>query len=124
MAHNLSHEELADVPLMYGAAGGNAAEAVRMYRDRFPNRFIPGARMFMAIDRRFVEHGGFNVIRRGPPRPVLDAIEADVLEYFADRNRQVPELQLVTWEYRITWLYGVFSMPTIYIRIIFRLFRI
>ena len=52
MAHNLSHEEPADVHLMYGAAGGNAAEAVRMYRDRFPNRFVPGARMFMAIDRQ------------------------------------------------------------------------
>ena len=26
------------------------------------------------------------MIRRGRPRPVLDAIEEDVLEYFADRN--------------------------------------
>ena len=87
MANNLSNEELADAHLMYGAAGGNAAEAVRTYRDKFPNRFVPGARMFMAIDRRLREHGGLNVIRRGRPRPVLDAIEEDVLEYFADRNR-------------------------------------
>ena len=28
----------------------------RLYRDRFPNRFVPGARMFMAIDRRLREH--------------------------------------------------------------------
>lgn len=87
MAHNLSNEELADMHLMYGEAGGNAAEAVRRYRERFPNRYVPGSRMFTAIDRRLREHGGFTVVRRGRARPVLDAIEEDVLEYFADRNR-------------------------------------
>ena len=41
MAHNLTNEELADMHMVYGAAHGNAREAVRLYQQRFPNRYLP-----------------------------------------------------------------------------------
>ena len=76
MAH-LSNEELADMHLAYGAANGNAREAARLYQERFPNRYLAGHRMFMAIHRRLREHGSFNVNRRAydRPRPVREVIE-------------------------------------------------
>ena len=40
MAHNLTKEELADMHMVYGAAHGNPKEAVRLYQQRFPNRYL------------------------------------------------------------------------------------
>ena len=51
MTHNLRNEELADMHMVYGAAHGNAREAVRLYQERFPNRYLPGHEMFTAIHR-------------------------------------------------------------------------
>ena len=89
MAHNLRNEELADMHMVYGAAHGNAREAVRLYQERFPNRYLPGHEMFTAIHRRLREHGSFRVDRRayGRPRPMQDVVEDNVLQYFRDRPR-------------------------------------
>jgi len=57
--HQFSFEEYADMHLAYGAAGQNRAEAVRIYTARFPNRVIPAANTFVAIDKRVRETGSF-----------------------------------------------------------------
>ena len=64
MAHNLTNEELADMHMVYGAADGNARAAVRLYQERFPNRYLPGHEMFTAIHGRLREHGSFRAGRR------------------------------------------------------------
>ena len=52
MAHNLTNGELADMHMAYGAAHGNAREAVRLYQEMFPIRYLPGHEMFTAIHCR------------------------------------------------------------------------
>lgn len=89
MPPNISNEELADMHMVYGEARGNAREAVRLYQERFPNRYLPGHRMFTAIHRRLRENGRFDVVR-GPydrARLRLDDIEENVLQYFHARPR-------------------------------------
>lgn len=49
--------EYADLHLMLGAAGGNAAQAARLYEERYPNRRHPDPRTFTAVDRRLRERG-------------------------------------------------------------------
>ena len=89
MAAQLSNAELADMHLAYGAANGNARQAARLYQERFPNRYLPGHRMFTAIHRRLREHGSFTgrMAMAGRPRGVRDIIEEDVLDYFRNRPR-------------------------------------
>ena len=41
MVHNLTNEKFADMHMVYGAAYGNPREAVRLYQQRFPNRYLP-----------------------------------------------------------------------------------
>jgi len=52
--------ELADMHLAYGAAVGNAEEARRIYHERFPNRRLPGAHMFVNNDQRLRDTGSFS----------------------------------------------------------------
>ena len=52
-----SNDEYADMHLMYGLAEGNAAQAVRFYADRFPNRRVPDRRTFIRVDRSLRETG-------------------------------------------------------------------
>ncbi|KAJ8878073.1 hypothetical protein PR048_022537 [Dryococelus australis] len=49
--------EIADMHLVYGAAGGNARSTQRLYEQTFPNRRKPGHRMFTSVDRRLIETG-------------------------------------------------------------------
>ena len=48
----LPNSELADVHLFYGMANCNSRRAVRMYRERFPNRHVPGHQTFETMHRR------------------------------------------------------------------------
>jgi len=86
MAHHLTNEELADMHMVYGAEDGNAREAVRLYQEKFPNRYLPGHEMFTAIHRRLREHGSFRAGRREPARHDNDD-EATVMQYFRDMPR-------------------------------------
>lgn len=52
-------EELADMHLMYGLAEGNAAEARRLYADRYVNRRLPHWQTFVRVDRRLRETGNY-----------------------------------------------------------------
>lgn len=52
-----SNAEYADIGFMYGKADGNAAEARRLYQDRFPGRRLPNVQVFMNTYRRISEKG-------------------------------------------------------------------
>lgn len=47
-----SFSEYADMQLTLGEAMGNAAAAVRLYAEKFPNRRPPSRPTFVAVDRR------------------------------------------------------------------------
>ena len=49
--------------LAYGAANCNAAEAARLYAERFPGRDVPDRRYFQEVDRRLGETGNLQVKR-------------------------------------------------------------
>ena len=85
-----------------------------VYQVRFPNRYLPGHRMFANLHRRLREHGSFNENMKdfGRPRELRDAVGENVLYYFRDNPHQAPELQHVTWEYETTSTYGMFSRTT------------
>ena len=87
--NNLTNEELAYMHMANGAAHGNAREAVRLYQERFPNRYLRGHEMFTAIHRRLREHGSFRAGRRdhAPHRLMMDVDEDNVMQYFRDRPR-------------------------------------
>jgi len=80
--------ELADMHLMYGAAQGNARHAVRLYREQFPNRDVPGPRFFSNLHMRLRETGSLRSDRRmnaGRPANRLFANEELIVENF-ERN--------------------------------------
>jgi len=54
-----SFEEYADMHLILGKADGNAARAVRLYSESYPNRRQPCAKTFLGVDRRLRESGSF-----------------------------------------------------------------
>lgn len=60
MMNNFTHSEMTDMHFIYGLANGNAEEARRIYRDRYPNRVIPCAKTFRTIHARLSETGSFN----------------------------------------------------------------
>ena len=47
LTHNLRNEEFTGMHKVYGAVHGNAREAVRLYQERCPNRYMPGHELFM-----------------------------------------------------------------------------
>lgn len=57
---SFSFEEYADIMMAYGAAGGVARAAQRIYRERFPNRRLPGRRVFQDTYRRIRERGNLS----------------------------------------------------------------
>lgn len=67
--------EYADMHFVYGECGGNAAEAVRRYRERFPERRLPNRRTFTAVQQRLRETG--SVLPR--PREVGRERQVNVL---------------------------------------------
>lgn len=60
---NFTNNELADMHLIYGETRGNARQAERLYRERFPDRRHPCRQTFTAIDRRLREQGTFVVYK-------------------------------------------------------------
>ena len=85
-----TNAELADMHMMYGAAGGNALRAVRMYRDTFPNRQVPGHRFFTNLHRRLCESGSLRPNQRfngGRPADRVFVNEEPVVQYFQENPR-------------------------------------
>lgn len=60
---NYTNAEMANMIYIYGLADGNCYEAVRIYRERFPNNRTPNHQTFRNIFLRLRESGSF---RRGP----------------------------------------------------------
>lgn len=82
----VTNSELADMHLAYGAANGNSREAVRIYAERHPNRYVPSRQTFVALDRRLREHGAFHRPRPERLRRRVGDLDTEeiVLEYFQD----------------------------------------
>lgn len=59
--NRLTFPELADVHLAYGAAGGNALAAQRLYRERHPGRDVPHRTVFVNVHFALRERGSFQV---------------------------------------------------------------
>ncbi|GFS62139.1 hypothetical protein TNCV_476881 [Trichonephila clavipes] len=52
-----TNTKLADMHLIYGLAEGNAREAKRLYRERYPQRDTPDRRMFAILPHNLCEYG-------------------------------------------------------------------
>ena len=101
MAAQLSNAELADMHLAYGAANGNARQAARLYQERFPNRYLPGHRMFTSIHRRLRERGSFTGRMTVAGRPTMAQIGqklAKIIKIVVSRGYEelVPRYELHT----------------------------
>lgn len=55
--YKYNFSELVDMLLILGECHGNNSEAVRVYRERYPNRQIPHRQTFSSIERRLRETG-------------------------------------------------------------------
>ena len=80
-----TNAEYADMHLMYGLAEGNAAAAVRLYQERFPQRRLPNRLTFEAVDRRLRQDGRIQPAGPQPrARAIPEAVEDEVLTIFED----------------------------------------
>lgn len=78
---HFSNIEKADMHLAYGAANGNAEEALRIYRARYPNRRAPSARHFTRLDQSFRDNGLYSSrVNAGRPRTVRVDREEEVID--------------------------------------------
>jgi len=57
MPHVFTHAEYADMVFVYGFCNGNALAACREYSLRFPNRRVPGSRVFASVYNKLHETG-------------------------------------------------------------------
>lgn len=74
---------MAEMHFCYGLANGSGPEAVRLYRERFPDRQIPDRKLFEKIHRRLCEDGKFAVVAETaapPPTGALRNIEDVVIQ--------------------------------------------
>lgn len=80
-----SFEEYADIMMAYGAAGGNARAAQRIYQEQFPNRRLPGRRVFPDTYRRIRERGN---LRNDEPRGIgiqhIVRVDEQILQLFQE----------------------------------------
>lgn len=70
MPFAFSNQEYADIHFLYGLSNGNALEARREYRRRYPLRRLPQSHVFTAVHRRISETGNVRrVVVRGDRQP-------------------------------------------------------
>lgn len=83
----MNNAELAQMHFIYGLADGNAAEARRIYQERFPNREIPSERTFTRLHARLCETGTLtaHAERVGRPRVIMtQQLEEAILQAVED----------------------------------------
>lgn len=96
-AHFYSNQELTDMLIIYGEAGGNSEEAARIYAQRFPNRVHPAPRRFTNVMQRARDFGELQPHRghgggRDRQQRILDA-EEQVLQIISqDPTRSTREI--------------------------------
>lgn len=104
-----SNQEKADMHFMYGLANGNALEAARLYRQRFPRRHVPDRKMFEKLHRCLCETGSFvsDMQDTGRSRSVrTPQVEDNILQRVEDRpdistrevSRAVNVSQSIVWQ--------------------------
>lgn len=110
MVHIYDNNELVDMVIMYGEALQNAAEAARIYAERFPNRVHPPPRAFVNCVQRGRENGDLRPHRgghAGAPRPhrfvqveeqVLDLVHEDPTISTRMIANQLEISQYKTWK--------------------------
>lgn len=91
---NFSNQELTDIHFVYGYCNGRAFAAVQEYRRRFPQRRLPGRKVFERVHRNLVENGSFQNLR-GQGRPSGDYDLENALQQIED-NPQVGLRPLAT----------------------------
>ncbi|GBN69317.1 hypothetical protein AVEN_175128-1 [Araneus ventricosus] len=103
-----SNQEKAGMHFMYGLANGNALEAERLYRQRFPRRHVPNRKMFERLHRCLRETGsivtGMHARRRGRSVRTPQVIE-DIMQRVEDRpdistrevSRTVNVIHSIVW---------------------------
>ena len=73
---------------IYGCANGNGRDALRMYREQFPDRQIPDHRKFQRLHRQLNDTGSNHLTRHeaGRKRVVRSAsLEKSILNTVGDR---------------------------------------
>ncbi|GBN98572.1 hypothetical protein AVEN_39666-1 [Araneus ventricosus] len=82
------NQEKADMHFMYGLANGNALEAERLYRQRFPRRHVTDRKMFERLHWRLSGTGSFvtGIHHTGRGRSVrTPQVVEDILQRVEDR---------------------------------------
>ena len=72
----------AEMHFPYGAVNGNARQVAKIYQERFPNRYIPGHRMFSQLHQSLRDNGKFEINRRDAGRQRRVDLEERVLNHF------------------------------------------
>ncbi|CAH1991946.1 unnamed protein product [Acanthoscelides obtectus] len=72
---------------VYGFCNGSSLAAVREYQRIFPNRIVPGRRMFTDIHRNLSNHGSFHRMQ-GSGRP-LGNYRMDIALNMFENNLQI-----------------------------------
>ncbi|KAJ4451131.1 hypothetical protein ANN_02571 [Periplaneta americana] len=77
-----SNQELAEIHFMYGKADGNAALALRLYQEKYPQRQCPDRKTFVRLHYHLCEYGKFNSpgLGRGRPRSTTPEVQEEILE--------------------------------------------
>ena len=75
-----SANEYCDMYLAYGEARQNAREARRLYEQKFPQRALPSAPTFRALDIRLRETGCLPPKKINSGRPGSEANEEEILQ--------------------------------------------
>lgn len=67
-----TNQEKYDMLIVYGECSENARAAVRLYRERYPNRSQPTKKTFGDLKKNLVNNGSFKQQRRHRQRPVTN----------------------------------------------------
>lgn len=85
-----THPEKVDMILIYGEAQKNARVAANIYRQRYPNRYLPSYKMFARLETMLRRNEQAFSSRKGKPirrRARSDEKVAQVLQYFENHPK-------------------------------------
>lgn len=82
-------QELTDMHLCYGQINGNAAEARRIYEEKYPNRNVPNKKTFTRLDQRLRDTGNLKARRSGGYNQHDPDVEERVLQHIEENLAKV-----------------------------------
>ena len=87
MVNNYSNLEMTQMHFLYGLANGNSAEARRLYQERYPDRVLPGRKIFINIYCRLTESGSFKRnTSEGRPRAIRTPVVEETVLHGVEEN--------------------------------------